>query len=185
MNHVTSLDGLHAACQDCQNCELGQTRQKLVFGEGPPDAEIFLLGEAPGAREDETGRPFVGRAGELLTELLAAGGLDRSRVFITGSCKCRPPKNRNPRSRELSACRPILIKQLELIRPKVVICLGLVAVHNLLDPKARLADVRGRWFEGPGYLLYPTYHPAAVLRGTVKGSLLAEDFAAVARHINP
>jgi uracil-DNA glycosylase len=185
MQNSNSLDSLLTACRDCKNCELGETRQNVVFGEGPPDADIFLLGEAPGAREDETGRPFVGRAGELLTELLAAVGLDRDRVYITGSCKCRPPKNRNPHKKELLACRPILIRQLELIRPKAVICLGLVAVHNLLDSRARMADVRGRWFEGPGYQVYPTYHPAAVLRGTVKRSILADDFAAVARRFNP
>ena len=119
-----------------------EEEEKLVFGEGNPRSRIFLLGEAPGAKEDETGRPFVGRAGELLTELLALDGIDRQDVYITGSCKCRPPKNRNPYRKELTACRPLLERQIEIIKPRVVVCMGLVAVHNLLDrsPSCRCAD---------------------------------------------
>ena len=180
---MTSKDNsqaLYTQSLTCQNCELGATRKNLVFGEGKADAGIFLLGEAPGAKEDETGRPFVGRAGELLTEMLTQAGLDRQDVYITGSCKCRPPKNRNPYKRELAACRPILQQQLEIIKPQVVVCMGLVAIHNLLDKKARLADIHGQWFEGPGYKIYPTYHPAAVLRGTVKAEVMIEDFRRVA-----
>ncbi|NLZ93982.1 MAG: uracil-DNA glycosylase [Firmicutes bacterium] len=179
IEEASSLHELLAISSSCRQCSLGQSRQKLVFGEGNPQADIFLLGEAPGAREDETGRPFVGRAGELLTDLLAQAGLKREDVYITGSCKCRPPKNRNPYKKELTACLPILKQQLVLIKPQVVVCLGLVAVHNLLDPKARLADVRGRWFDGPTYRIFPTYHPAAVLRGTVKAEVLVEDFRRV------
>ena len=108
-----------------------QRPQQLVLV-GDPQAKIFLLGEAPGAKEDELGRPFVGRAGELLTALLAEAGITREEVYITGSCKCRPPKNRNPYKKELAACLPIVKQQLAIIRPQVVVCLGLVAVHNLL-----------------------------------------------------
>lgn len=176
---TTSLEHVKDSYQTCKDCELGETRQALVFGEGPPDAEIFLLGEAPGAKEDETGRPFVGRAGDILTEMLAQAGINRQDVYITGSCKCRPPKNRNPKKKELTACKPILLEQLAAIRPKIVVCMGLVAVHNILDPKARMLDVRGRWFQGDGYLIYATYHPAAVLRGTVKAAVLVEDFSRV------
>ncbi|NLZ39286.1 MAG: uracil-DNA glycosylase [Firmicutes bacterium] len=178
-----SLQELQDISSFCRQCGLAQSRQKLVFGEGNPRADIFLLGEAPGAKEDETGRPFVGRAGELLTNLLAQAGLKREDVYITGSCKCRPPKNRNPYKKELTACLPILKRQLALIKPQVVVCLGLVAVHNLLDPKVRLADVRGCWFDGPGYRIFPTYHPAAVLRGTVKAELLVEDFRRVRENL--
>ncbi|NLM22959.1 MAG: uracil-DNA glycosylase, partial [Firmicutes bacterium] len=105
------------------------SRQSVVFGEGNPAAKIFLLGEAPGAQEDACGRPFVGRAGKVLDQLLSAAGLTRQDVFITGSVKCRPPKNRNPYRSELAACRPWLEKQLALIKPQVVVCLGLVAVQ--------------------------------------------------------
>lgn len=184
MNEPKSLDELREFSAACQNCALGATRRQIVFGEGNPSAEIFLLGEAPGAKEDETGRPFIGRAGEVLTELLAQAGIDRTDVFITGSCKCRPPKNRNPHKKELAACLPIVQKQIAFIRPKVVVCLGLIAVHNILDPKARLADVRGKWFANAGYRVYPTYHPAAVLRGTVKAEILIEDFRCVRAYLD-
>ncbi len=177
---INDLKTLKDACLCCRNCSLADTRQNVVFGEGDSKADIFILAEAPGAREDESGRPFVGRAGDLLTELLREAGIERKDVFITGSAKCRPPKNRNPRRSELTACRPYLERQLALIRPKVVVALGLVAVHNILDSKARLADVRENWFDAPAYKIYPTYHPAAVLRGTVKRDLLLGDFHAVA-----
>ena len=179
--NISSLEALQRMCKECRNCCLAMSRQSVVFGEGNPAAKIFLLGEAPGAQEDACGRPFVGRAGKVLDQLLAAAGLTRQDVFITGSVKCRPPKNRNPYRSELAACRPWLEKQLALIKPQVVVCLGLVAVQNILEPKAKLAEVRGRWFEGPGYRIYPTYHPAAVLRGTVKAELPAADLKAAAR----
>ncbi|HHU30754.1 MAG TPA: uracil-DNA glycosylase [Firmicutes bacterium] len=183
MTEKELLAKLLADNENCLKCGLGRGRKKLVFGEGNPRSRIFLLGEAPGAKEDETGRPFVGRAGELLTELLALDGIDRQDVYITGSCKCRPPKNRNPYRKELTACRPLLERQIEIIKPRVVVCMGLVAVHNLLDRRARLADVRGRWFDGPGYKIYPTYHPAAVLRGTVKAHVMVTDFRRVAEAV--
>ena len=177
---ISSLEGLQRMCETCQNCSLALTRQAVVFGEGNPAAKIFLLGEAPGAQEDASGRPFAGRAGEVLDRLLSGAGLTRQDVFITGSVKCRPPKNRNPYRSELAACRPWLDKQLALIKPEVVVCLGLVAVQNILDSKAKLAAVRGRWFEGSGYRIYPTYHPAAVLRSTVRVELPAADLKDVA-----
>lgn len=179
MPAVSNLQKLQDMATDCRMCGLGEGRQKVVFGEGPADAELFLLGEAPGAKEDETGRPFMGRAGQLLTELLAKAGLERRDAYITGSCKCRPPKNRNPNKKELAACKPILLNQLELIRPRIVVCLGLVAVQNLLGPQIRMGDVHGRCFAAGNYLVCPTYHPAAVLRGTVTGDLLVADFCFV------
>ena len=181
--HAGNLDELRQICRNCRGCGLAATRQAVVFGEGSHRAKIFLLGEAPGAREDESGRPFVGRAGELLTRLLAGAGLERGDVYITGSLKCRPPRNRNPYRGELAACRPFLEKQLALIRPGTVVCLGLVAVRNMLGPGARLADVRGRWFERNGYRIFPTYHPAAVVRGTVGAETLIEDFRAVVKGV--
>ncbi|NLM52903.1 MAG: uracil-DNA glycosylase [Firmicutes bacterium] len=184
MSAKAKLQALYTQSLTCQNCELGATRKNLVFGEGKADAEIFLLGEAPGAKEDETGRPFVGRAGELLTEMLTQAGINRQDVYITGSCKCRPPKNRNPYKKELTACRSILQQQLAIIKPQVVVCMGLVAIQNLLDKKARLVDVHGHWFDGPGYKLYPTYHPAAVLRGTVRADVMIEDFRRVVEMVN-
>ncbi|MBS4023764.1 MAG: uracil-DNA glycosylase [Dethiobacter sp.] len=175
---IDNLDDLKEICLTCQRCSLACTRRNVVFGEGASKAELFILAEAPGAKEDESGRPFVGRAGDLLTRLMSEAGIERKNVFITGSAKCRPPGNRNPRRSELAACRPFLDRQLAIIRPKVVVTLGLVAVHNILDPKARMADVRGRWFDGPFYKIYPTYHPAAVLRSTVRPEVLVKDFLA-------
>jgi len=175
----SSLAGLERHAAECRECQLWEGRQQVVFGEGPADAALFLLGEAPGATEDETGRPFVGRTGLLLTEILSEAGIERRDVFITGSCKCRPPKNRNPHKKELAACKPILFSQLALIRPQIVVCLGLVATQNFLGPTVRMVDVRGRCFAGGNFLVCPTYHPAAVLRGTVKADLLVADFRLV------
>jgi len=175
----SNLESLQRYAAECRECQLGEGRQQVVFGEGPADAALFLLGEAPGATEDETGRPFVGRAGLLLNELLVKAGIGRREVFITGSCKCRPPGNRNPNKKELAACKPILLHQLALIRPRIVVCLGLVAVQNLLGSKIRMTDVRGNFFAGDSYLICPTYHPAAVLRGSVKADLLVADFSLV------
>ena len=158
----------------------GKRKKKLVFGRAIPVPYIYWV--KPRAKEDETGRS-CGPGRRLLTELLALAGIDRQDVYITGSCKCRPPKNRNPYRKELAACRPLLERQIEIIKPRVVVCMGLVAVHNLLDRRARLADVRGRWFDGPSYKIYPTYHPAAVLRGTVKAHVMVTDFRRVAEAV--
>jgi len=179
LEHVRNLEELRDACHNCNECGLAAIRQNVVFGEGSLRAKIFILGEAPGAREDESGQPFVGRAGEVLNQILADSGLDRGDLFITGSLKCRPPRNRNPHRTELSACRPILDRQLALIEPRVIVCMGLVAVQNILNPRAKMGEVRGRWFDYLHYKVYPTYHPAAVLRSTVSAGLLVEDFEAV------
>lgn len=171
---------LGEACSNCRACELARDRKNVVFGEGNPRARLFFLGKAPGAREDETGRPFVGRAGEVLDRMLALAGLSRSDIYITGSCKCRPPRNRNPRSTELAACRVWLQKQLEVIRPEIVVCLGLVAAKNMLGYDVKLSEMHGRWIEKDPFRVVPTFHPAAVLRNTVTPELLLSDLLAVA-----
>lgn len=160
----------------CRKCGLAETRYLTVYGEGDLHQGLMLVGEAPGAREDESGRPFVGKAGQLLDQMLASAGLTRQDVFITSVVKCRPPQNRQPRKAELMACLPHLAEQIALYRPRVVICLGLVAAHALIDPKARLADLRGQWFNRDGVRYMVTYHPSAVLRGTVKAAVVVEDF---------
>ncbi len=173
---AAGLGELEELCRNCKRCALAVSRRSVVFGGGSEEAEIFLLGEAPGAKEDEKGRPFVGRSGNLLDSLLAEADLKRCQIFMTGSVKCRPPGNRNPYQKELRACRVYLDRQLELVNPRVVVCLGLVAVKNLLGPKLNLTDLRGRWFAGPGFWIMPTYHPAAALRGSVKPGQIIEDF---------
>ncbi|HEV8613113.1 MAG TPA: uracil-DNA glycosylase, partial [Gemmatimonadales bacterium] len=150
-----------AACRDCFLCE---GRRNTVPGEGNARAKLLFVGEGPGQVEDETGRPFVGRAGELLTKMIEAIGLERGDVFIANVVKCRPPQNRKPLPDELAACWKYLERQIELIRPKVIVALGATAAEVLLQVKRSLAELRGRVHSYRGTPLVVTYHPAALLR---------------------
>lgn len=136
----------------------------MVFGEGDPGSGLVLVGEAPGAREDISGRPFVGQAGQILSRALEKAGIPREQAFITAVVKCRPPKNRLPNRLEVETCFPYLKKQLEIIKPRVIVCLGSLSTRTLLDPQAKVTEVRGRWFEKAGTRLMPVFHPAAILR---------------------
>ena len=149
---------------DCQRCSLGRVRTNIVFGEGNPRAEIAFVGEAPGGDEDIQGRPFVGRAGQLLTKIIAAMGLKRTDVYICNILKCRPPGNRNPKPEEIAACEPFLIKQLEAINPRVICALGTFAAHTLLKTDVPITVLRGKFHSYHGIQLMPTYHPAYLLR---------------------
>jgi uracil-DNA glycosylase len=148
----------------CRKCRLCETRTNTVFGEGDADAKIFFIGEGPGENEDLQGRPFVGRAGELLNKWIAAMGLRREQVYIGNIVKCRPPGNREPAPDEVASCTPYLEKQLEIIRPPVIITLGRPAVQHMLQTKISMGKIRGQWNEWRGIKLMPTYHPAYVLR---------------------
>ncbi len=159
-----SLKTLRERICECQNCELGATRNKFVFGVGNPNADIVVIGEAPGAEEDAQGEPFVGRAGQLLTKILEAVQLSREEVFICNILKCRPPGNRVPSSDEVDQCEPYLYKQLQIIKPKFILALGLTAVNTLLKSKFKMADVRGKFFNYQDVRMMVTYHPAALLR---------------------
>jgi DNA polymerase len=159
-----SLDGLNAAICDCMNCPLGTTRTKFVFGVGNPRATFMIVGEAPGADEDAQGEPFVGRAGQLLNKILEAIKFRRDEVYICNILKCRPPGNRKPAPEEVEQCLPYLRRQIELIRPRVILCLGLTAAENLLRKNETLGKLRGRIMEYEGTPLMVTYHPAALLR---------------------
>lgn len=158
------LDEIAAAVAGCHRCALAEGRMHTVPGEGSPTADFMLVGEGPGAREDETGRPFVGRAGELLSEILGAIGLRREEVFIANIVKCRPPQNRKPLPDEQAACLPYLHRQITLIRPKVLVALGGTAAEALLGVKESLGALRGRVHRYDGIPLVVTYHPAALLR---------------------
>ena len=158
------LEDVRAELGDCQRCLLYRTRRHLVFGEGSPQAELVFVGEAPGADEDAQGRPFVGRAGQLLTKIIGAMGLRREEVYICNILKCRPPGNRNPQPDEIAACEPFLIQQLRVIRPKVICALGTFAAHTLLKSEAPISVLRGRFHSYQGIPLMPTYHPAYLLR---------------------
>jgi DNA polymerase len=149
----------------CTRCRLCETRKNTVFGEGSPDAKFFFIGEGPGENEDIQGRPFVGRAGEMLNKWIAAMGLRREDVYIANIVKCRPPGNRVPMPDEVATCTPYLERQLEIIRPRVIVTLGLPALKYMMnDPKLTMGRSRGQWREWRGIKLMPTYHPAFVLR---------------------
>jgi uracil-DNA glycosylase family 4 len=158
------LEAVREELADCRRCSLGGLRRRLVFGEGNPRAELVFVGEAPGADEDAQGRPFVGRAGQLLTKIIVAMGLKREDVYICNILKCRPPENRNPQPEEIAACEPFLIRQLGAIRPRVICALGSFAAHTLLKSEAPISVLRGRFQTYQGIPLMPTYHPAYLLR---------------------
>lgn len=161
---LESLDAIAKHVASCTRCPLYSTATNPVPGEGNPDADFMCVGEAPGATEDETGRPFVGAAGQLLTKILGAINLRREDVFICNVLKHRPPGNRNPRPEEVTACGPYLVRQIELIRPKVILALGTFAAQTLLDTKLSIGKLRGQVHRYYGVPLIVTYHPAALLR---------------------
>ena len=159
-----NLDELNSMICTCVKCPLGITRIKFVFGVGNPNADIVFVGEAPGADEDAQGEPFVGRAGQLLNKILEAVQFKRDEVYICNILKCRPPNNRQPQPDEIDQCEPHLWKQLELLKPKIIVCLGRVAGQTLLRTTASLGELRGKVHSYRGIKLVVTYHPAALLR---------------------
>ncbi|MDL1892279.1 uracil-DNA glycosylase [Sphingobacteriales bacterium CHB3] len=159
-----TLDELNARICNCTKCALGATRTKFVFGVGNPKATLMLIGEAPGADEDAQGEPFVGRAGQLLNKILEAIHFKRSDVYICNILKCRPPNNRKPTPEESELCKPYLKKQIEIVKPKVILCLGLTAAENLLGTNESMGKLRGRVMQYEGVPVMITYHPAALLR---------------------
>lgn len=148
----------------CVKCRLSGTRTQVVWGVGNPNADLMFIGEAPGRDEDIKGEPFVGRAGQLLTEIIKAMKLTRDDVYIANVVKCRPPENRNPEPDELDACRPYIRRQVELIKPKVIVALGRIGLQSLTEKAYSITSVRGSWLEYNGIKLMPTYHPAYLLR---------------------
>ena len=159
-----SLEELNSKICNCQNCALGKTRTKFFFGVGNPNADAMLIGEAPGRDEDLQGEPFVGRAGKLLNDILKAVNFKREDVYIANILKCRPPNNRDPLPLEMETCIPYLHKQIDLIQPKIILCLGRVAANGLLDKKLSLGQLRESNYEFNGIKVMATYHPAALLR---------------------
>jgi DNA polymerase len=159
-----TIDELNSAINTCVKCGLGKTRIKFVFGVGNPKAEVVVVGEAPGADEDEQGEPFVGRAGQLLNKILEAIHFKREEVFICNILKCRPPNNRDPQAEEIDCCEPYLWKQLEIIKPKIILCVGRIAGQSLLKTNSSLTLMRGKVHDYRGIPLMVTYHPAALLR---------------------
>jgi DNA polymerase len=161
---ATTLEELNSQICTCVKCPLGHTRTKFVFGVGNPHATLMLIGEAPGVDEDMQGEPFVGRAGQLLNKILEAIKFRREEVYICNILKCRPPNNRSPQPEEVDLCIPYLRKQIEIIQPKLILCLGLVAAENLLGTRESLTRLRGQVLSYNGIPVMVTYHPAALLR---------------------
>ncbi|PYQ29879.1 MAG: hypothetical protein DMF56_09130 [Acidobacteria bacterium] len=159
-----TFDELRTLAHDCTKCRLAGTRTNVVFGVGNPNADLMFIGEAPGRDEDIQGEPFVGRAGQLLTDIVKAMKLTRDDVYIANVIKCRPPENRNPEPDELDACRPFIRRQVELIQPKVIVTLGRFALQSLTEKAYGITAVRGQWLEYNGVKVMPTYHPAYLLR---------------------
>lgn len=180
---LSDLEAVARAARDCQRCKLGGMRKNAVPGEGNPHARIVWIGEGPGADEDEQGRPFVGAAGRLLDRLIVAMGLAREEVFIGNVVKCRPPNNREPEPDEVHACLPYLARQIELIRPEIIVILGATALKALIDPKAYITRMRGKWIERGGIMIMPTFHPAALLRDPAKKHDVWEDMQQVLARI--
>ncbi|HEX7698510.1 MAG TPA: uracil-DNA glycosylase [Candidatus Acidoferrum sp.] len=164
---------------ECTRCKLHSTRHKIVFGDGNPKAELVFVGEGPGADEDAQGLPFVGRAGKLLTQMIEAMGLQRKDVYICNVVKCRPPENRQPEEDEVSTCSPFLLRQIDTIAPKVIVCLGAVAAKTLLQTNRGISQFRGEWLEFHGRKLLATYHPAYLLRNPAAKSEVWKDLQKV------
>jgi len=173
-----TLEDIRRDLGDCKRCKLWSTRTNIVFGEGNPNAELMFVGEAPGADEDASGRPFVGRAGQLLTKMIEAIEMKREDVYIANTLKSRPPGNRNPEPDETSACIPFVYRQIATIRPKLIVTLGNPATQGLLETKVGITRIRGTFQEYPriaGIKVLPTYHPAYLLRSPDKKREAWED----------
>ena len=172
---MSEWEELRRQCMNCRSCGLAETRTNVVFGVGTPEAEVLFIGEGPGANEDAQGEPFVGRAGKLLDDMLAMIGLDRSRIYITNSVKCRPPQNRDPLNTEKEACRGYLRRQVELMRPKIIVCLGRISAAEIIKEDFKITQEHGRFFERGGIQMMALYHPAALLRDPRKKPETFED----------
>ena len=165
---MDSWDKLKAECAGCRGCALWETRHNLVFGVGREDAEVMFIGEGPGEQEDLKGEPFVGPAGKLLDTMLEIIDLDRNKVYIANMVKCRPPRNRDPLDREQDACSDWLRRQIALVDPKIIVCLGRIAAMGIIDPEFRITREHGQWFQRDGRMFMATYHPSALLRDPAK-----------------
>jgi DNA polymerase len=180
LEKTDDLAALREFIGECTRCKLHPRRTNLVFGVGNPKAELMFVGEAPGADEDARGEPFVGRAGQLLTDIIEHGmGMTRAEVYICNVIKCRPPENRNPEPDEVAACEPFLFRQIDLVRPRAIIGLGTFAVQALLKLKTPISKLRGNWHEVRGVKLMPTFHPAYLLRNPADKRLVWADIQEV------
>ncbi|MGM9542213.1 MAG: uracil-DNA glycosylase family protein [Candidatus Limivicinus sp.] len=180
---MDTWESLKRDCAGCRGCSLGETRHNLVFGVGNEQAEVMLIGEGPGEQEDLQGVPFVGPAGKLLDDMLEMIDLDRQKVYIANIVKCRPPRNRDPLNVEQEACRPWLNRQIALVNPKIIVCLGRIAAMALIREDFRITREHGQWFDRDGRRLMATYHPSALLRDVDKRPEAFMDLRALRKEI--
>lgn len=162
--------------RDCEGCRLRETCKQVVFSTGNVNSKIVFVGEGPGSDEDQQGIPFVGRAGQLLNQILSAAELKREQVYITNVVKCRPPGNRLPNPDEVKMCRNYLEAEIRIIQPQIIVCLGAMATQTVVDPRAKIGQLRGKWLQRNGIKIMPTYHPAALLRNPNYKRPVWEDF---------
>lgn len=181
---MDSWEKLKADCSQCQRCALCQGRHNLVFGVGREDAELMFIGEGPGEQEDKQGVPFVGPAGKLFDSMLEMIDLDRSKVYIANVVKCRPPNNRDPLDMEQQACREWLQRQIDLINPKIIVCLGRIAAKAMIKKDFRITKEHGQWFNVNGRPIMATYHPSALLRDISKRPEAFMDLRAIRKEIH-
>ena len=177
--YMKTWEELYDECASCEKCELHKTRTNCVFGIGDKNADILFVGEAPGEKEDLSGTPFVGRAGQLLDKFLFAVDIPRESVYIANILKCRPPKNRDPKPDEEDACMDYLREQVRLIKPKMIVCLGRISAQRLIDPNYRITKEHGQWVEKGSFLMTAVYHPALLLRDPRKKEEMLEDMKAI------
>jgi DNA polymerase len=184
VRRATTLEDLRTELGDCQRCKLWNGRTHIVFGVGNPHAKLMFVGEGPGRDEDLQAEPFVGRAGQLLTEIITKGmKMRREDVYIANVIKCRPPENRNPEPDEIAACEPFLRRQIDIIQPKVLVALGTFAAQTLLGMRVPISRLRGHWYDYQGVKLMPTLHPAYLLRNPADKKLVWEDIKMVLREL--
>jgi DNA polymerase len=183
-SHILTLAEVREELGDCKRCKLHQTRRTIVFGEGNEKATLMFIGEGPGYDEDVQGRPFVGRAGQLLTKIIQSINLSREAVYIANIIKCRPPQNRNPEPDEIQSCHPFLMKQISVIQPKIICALGTFSAQTLLKTDAKITTLRGKVYDLGGIKVIPTYHPAFLLRNPERKREVWEDMKKIAEWLN-
>jgi DNA polymerase len=183
-SRVVALEEVRKELGDCKRCKLHRTRRTIVFGEGNEKATLMFIGEGPGYDEDVQGRPFVGKAGQLLTKIIESINLPREEVYIANIIKCRPPQNRNPEPDEIQSCNPFLMKQIRVIQPKIICALGTFAAQTLLKTDTKISALRGKFFDLEGIKVIPTYHTAFLLRNPERKREVWEDMKKIAEWLN-
>jgi uracil-DNA glycosylase family 4 len=184
-SRIITLEEVRKELGDCKRCKLHRTRRTIVFGEGNERATLMFIGEGPGYDEDVQGRPFVGKAGQLLTKIIESINLSREEVYIANIVKCRPPQNRNPEPDEIQSCNPFLMKQIHVIQPRIICALGTFSAQTLLKTDTKISALRGKLFDLEGINVIPTYHPAFLLRNPERKREVWEDMKKIAELIRP